>query len=100
MSVLAKIVSKLLGEQDDDQGDTIRNYASTIFQLTQTLEHNLPSAEEFTTFLTQTHDLLITGMITLRVHWAIILSLEREGDNTIERVQALKITEKVRQLCP
>ena len=115
---LVQIATKLKASQDDAQ----RNYASTIFTLTKSLEANTHTLDEFRTFITETYDILIKGdsskrssvlravrycltsketvtaMIELELHWAIVASLEKDGDCAVERMQALKIMEKVQHI--
>lgn len=116
--ILVQIATKLKSSQDDAQ----RNYASTIFTLTKSLETSNHNLEEFTTFITETYDILIKGdsskrssilravrycltskdavkvMIEQQLHWAIVASLEKDGDCAVERMQALKVMEKVQQV--
>lgn len=116
--ILVQISSKLKSAQDDNQ----RNYASTIFTLTKSLETSTHTLEDFTTFIEETYDILIKGdsskrssilrvirycltskdavkiMINQQLHWAIVSSLEKDGDCAVERMQALKVMEKVQQV--
>jgi hypothetical protein len=120
-SLLAEITSKL---KEVNQEEAQRNYASTIFTLTKSLEAAPPSVEEFTQFINNTHDTMIKGdsskrcsilravryclvtkeavrvMLDNDVHYLVVASLEKDGDNAVERMQALKIMEKVHEISP
>ena len=120
-SVLLQIVSKL---KNTSQEESQRNYASTIFTLTKSLETDVPSVEDFGKFIEDTHDLLIKGdsskrcsvlravrycltskdavqlLLDREVHYAVVSSLEKDGDSAVERMQALKIIERVQQIAP
>lgn len=117
--VLVQITEKL---KETNQDEAQKNYASTIFTLTNLLETSVPTIDEFTTFINATHDLLIKGdsskrcsilrairycltstdlvkvMIDCEVHYVIVSTLEKDGDNAVERMQALKIIEKVQEI--
>eukprot|EP00601_Ochromonadales_sp_CCMP2298_P008715 CAMPEP_0173196822 /NCGR_PEP_ID=MMETSP1141-20130122/15827_1 /TAXON_ID=483371 /ORGANISM="non described non described, Strain CCMP2298" /LENGTH=333 /DNA_ID=CAMNT_0014121511 /DNA_START=141 /DNA_END=1139 /DNA_ORIENTATION=- len=121
MTALKEITSKLIELEVDDAA---RNYASTIFTLVKSIEDDPPSVEEFSSFLTQTHAVLITGdsskrssilrtirycisteafvqaLLDSQMHWAVVLSMERDGDCAVERMQALKVIERVMAASP
>ena len=120
-SVLAQITTKL---KEAGQEEAQRNYASTIFTLTKSLENSVPTIDEFSKFINETYDLIIKGdsskrcsilrafryclttaesvklVIDLEVHYVVVASLEKDGDNAVERMQALKIIEKVLEVSP
>lgn len=120
-SILFQITQKLVvSNQDEAQ----RSYAATVFALVKTLESTQPTESEFGKFLVDTHDVLIRGdsskrSLTLRTiryclisrnyvkllleqefHWTIVTSLEKDGDFAMERMQALKLIEKVQSVAP
>lgn len=118
-SILSQITAKL---KQSNQEEAQRNYAATIFTLTKGLESNPPNLEEFSCFIVNTHDILIKGdsskrcsilravrycivtkdavkvLIDQELHWAVVASLEKDGDSAVERMQALKIMVKVQEL--
>lgn len=120
-SVLLQIVDKL---KNTSQEESQRNYASTIFTLTKSLETDVPSVEDFGKFIEDTHDLLIKGdsskrcsvlravrycltskdavqlLLDREMHYAVVSSLEKDGDSAVERMQALKIIERVQLIAP
>lgn len=98
---------------------------SNLFSLTSSIERNPPSVEEFRIFLSDAHDVLVkldssrrSSMLRAirfclisaahvklfvadEVQWVIIMSMEQDNENNImERMQALKIMDKVRQIAP
>jgi hypothetical protein len=122
-TILFQIVTKL--KQQSNQDDNRTTYAtntSTIFNLTKSLETVTLTLSEFTSFVTDTHDILIKGdsskrcsilrairyglshrdfvtvLIDRQMHWCIGASLEKDGDCAVERMQALKLMEKVQQI--
>lgn len=96
------------------------NYAPELFEVTTSIERYPPSLEEFNEFLRTAHDLLIVGETSKRstilramrfcittpefvaalfaqeVHYVVVTSLERDADYLVERMQALKLVERVR----
>lgn len=120
-SVLEQIAAKL---KEANQEEAQRNYASTIFTLTKSLETAPPATDEFTKFITETHDIMIKGDSSKRcsilrairyclvnkdavqvvleneVHYVVVSSLEKDGDSAVERMQALKIMERVHEIAP
>jgi hypothetical protein len=42
----------------------------------------------------------VQALLDSQMHWAVVLSLERDGDCAVERMQALKVIEKVMEVAP
>ena len=119
--ILGEITSKL---KQSTLQESQKGYASTIFTLTKALEKSIPTAIQFSTFITENHDILIKGdsskrcsilramrysletrdnvkiLIDLQMHWSVVTSLEKDGDCAVERMQALKLMEKVQSVAP
>lgn len=120
-SVLNQIIAKL---KQSCQDDNSKGNATSIFTLTKTLEFHSPTIEDFQSFLYESHDILISGdsskrcsilrsmrycvnsclsvsaIVKEQIHWAVVTSLERDADCAVERMQALKLMEKVRIVAP
>lgn len=99
------------------------NAVSSIFSLTLSLERNPPSVEDLQSFLVEVHDMLVNldsarkssifrviryslsspshvkALLRNEIVWFVTISLEQDNEsNTMERVQALKLIEKVRKV--
>lgn len=120
-SLLAQITVKL---KEANQEEAQRNYASTIFTLTKSLDASPPTLDDFIQFIRDVHDVMIKGdsskrcsilravryclvskdavkvLIDNDIHYIVVASLERDGDSAVERMQALKIMEKVQDIAP
>lgn len=94
-----------------------------VFSLSKSLERQSISLEDFRVFLQTVHDLLVLFDSTKRaslfrtirysvttlahvqtlveeeIHYAVIMSLEKESDYSMERIQALKIVDRSRRVC-
>lgn len=114
--ILNEIVGKLK--------DGLPGACQSVFSLSTSLERQVVSTDDFQRFLQDTHDLLITldsakrsslfrviryciqsaayvkVLVSEDVHWLIVAALERESDYSMERIQALKIIDRIRKIAP
>lgn len=126
-TILNEILGKLKSSLTPINSGGISSQAavSSIFSLTNTLEKNPVSVENFHVFLEEVHDLLVNldaakksalfrtirfcivspvhvkSFVTNDVSWIVIISLEQDNEsNIMERTQALKLMERVRKIAP
>jgi hypothetical protein len=117
--ILAKITSSVASSLP------IQACISSVFSLSNGLERNPVSVNEFQAFLSYIHDLLIKldssrrccllrtirfclqssdhvkVFISDEITWIVTTALEQDNENnTAERVQALKLIEKIRKIAP
>lgn len=95
----------------------------SVFGLVNSLEKQSISIEDFQLFLNAAHDLLVVFDSAKRsslfrairysissiqhvqvlkdedIHYLVVNAFERESDNTMERIQALKIMDRIRRVC-
>lgn len=114
--ILNEIVSKLK--------DGLPGACQSVFSLSTSLERQVVTTEDFQRFLQDIHDLLITldsakrsslfrviryclqsaayvkVLVQEDIHWLIVAALERESDYSMERIQALKIIDRIRLKAP
>ena len=114
--ILNEVVSKLK--------EGLSGACQSVFSLSTSLERQIVSPEDFQKFLSDIHDLLITLdsakrsslfrviryciqssvyvkiIVNEDIHWLIVTALERESDYSMERIQALKIIDRVRKVAP
>lgn len=121
--VLIEILTNLKDPLYNKNSPSILN---NIFKLASKLDSSNLQPEQFRDFLTEIHDLFILfdstkRATTLRVirfcllngqfvkvmmaeefHWNVILSFEKEpiNENSVERMQAFKIMDSIRKVCP
>jgi rapamycin-insensitive companion of mTOR len=113
--VFREIVTKLT---DGNPGT-----CQSIFNLSTTLEKQLVDVEDFKLFLQAVHDYLVTAnspgrstifrviryclttlahvqaVVDEQVHYIVVMSMEKESDYSMERIQALKIIDRSRRVC-
>lgn len=123
MSEQNHFLTEILVKLRHSLANTSTNAVSSIFSLTLSLERNPPSVEDMKSFLIDVHDILVNldsarkssifrviryclsssahvkVLLSNEIVWFVIISLEQDNEsNTMERVQALKLIEKVRKV--
>lgn len=123
-SVVVQFLSKVKDIQERNPYDSTRSSSSTLYSLTSSFENINVIEEEFRYFIVEAHDLLISAdsskrpyilralrlsiktedhikiFLEEKIHYIVVISLEKDADYSVERMQALKLLERIRSIKP